>query len=81
MTPRKLINKKAYDELVLLKKFCDTQDWSKYYFECGIDLDANNNERFFVVVKTSTNSKSIYGKNYSDITKNLILFFDDHKNG
>lgn len=75
-TQRRLINKKAYDELVLIKKFLEKQDWTNRKYECGLDLDDNLRERFFVNILEDTSYTVLNGKNYSEITKALMEYLN-----
>lgn len=67
-TPRKLINKLAYDELVKLQELCDRQ---KENFEPGLELV--NGKESFVIREFVYNGdekievKMLVGKNFSEI--------------
>lgn len=89
-TERRLINKKAYEELVLLKRFCAKQNsvdeyLNHIYYTPVLTLDENENEMFLIVkhsqnVKEGFNSKilaEIKGKNYNEITKALMEYLNE----
>ena len=83
MTKRRLINKRAYDELVLLTDFCDKQEkqlHGKVRFQIGLDLDDEKNERFFIaVVDFAGNVEEIlYGKDYTNIVKILMEYLNEN---
>jgi len=71
MTPRRLINKKAYEEMVLLKKFCSTYG----EFTVGLGLDEENREQFLIEHFVEGQSVAlIVGDNYTDVSKMLMNY-------
>lgn len=68
-TARRLINKRAYDEMVLIQEFLDMQ-FGKYNVK--LELDENRKERF-----TIYNGDEYFtdGKNYTEIMKKMTEFF------
>ena len=82
MTPRKLMNKKAYEEILLLERRCAMED--KLNLKPCLCLDLNMREMFKIQVLSSTGKKivcELYGKNYTEIEKALTRYIDDFKNG
>ena len=82
MTPRKLMNKKAYDEILLLERRCAME--TNMNMKPSLCLDLNMREMFKIQVMSSTGKKIIrelYGKNYTEIEKALTRYIDDFKNG
>ena len=75
MTKRRLINKKAYDEMLLLKQLLESDDWSKYIV--SIQVDENDNENF--VINHYKNEKwiaTIVGEDYTVISKMVIVYLN-----
>lgn len=70
-TQRRLINKKAYDELELLMARCDREE---SILESGLKI-VNGKEMFYVnVMRNQTILKELVGKNYTEIEKNLTSY-------
>lgn len=82
MTARKLMNKKAYDEIALLERRCAMEPGMN--MKPCLCLDLNYREMFKIQVMSSSGKKIIrelYGKNYTEIEKALTRYIDDCKNG
>jgi len=76
MTPRRLINKKAYEEMVLLKEFCLTYG----EFTVGLGLDEENREQFLIEHFVDGQSVAlIVGDNYTDVSKMLMNYVTKHE--
>ena len=82
-TMRRLFNKKAYEEMVLLQKRCDKENEKKEHFLVPM-LKVNDKlkEQFEIWVFTSDKKtvpsvvKFLNGKNYTEIEKNLSRFLN-----
>ncbi len=81
-TPRKLINKLAFNELVELQKFCNKQ---KENFEPGLEL-VNGKEAFVIrefvyYGDEKIEVKKLVGKNYNEILElfNSYLYRLNHE--
>lgn len=73
MTKRKLINKKAYDEMLLLKKLAKSDDENE--FEVSIQIDYDGDESFVIDHSIGDEFKArIVGENYTKISKLLIEY-------
>jgi hypothetical protein len=73
MTKRRLINKKAYDEMLLLQKLAKTDDHNTYIV--SIQVDENGNEGFVINHYCQDNWKAtVVGENYTTISKMLIEY-------
>ena len=75
MTKRRLINKKAYDEILLLKQLLKSDDWSKYIV--SIQVDENDNENFVINhYKNEEWIATIVGEDYTVISKMVIVYLN-----
>jgi len=80
MTPRRLINKKAYDELVLLEKRCAME--KDIELLPGLYLTEDYRELFMIQVIKNGNiiEKTLVGKNYKQIeialTEYLVSIYE-----
>lgn len=80
MTPRRLINKKAYDELVILKNRCAME--KRVSLIPSLVLAEDNRELFMIQVMglQSVVVKQLYGKNYKAIeialTEYLVSIYE-----
>ena len=74
MTARRLINKKAYDELVLLEKRCAMENDVELL--PGLYLTAEYKELFMIQIIKSGNviEKTLAGKNYKEIEMALTSY-------
>jgi len=74
MTARRLINKKAYDELVLLEKRCAMENDVELL--PGLYLTAEYKELFMIQIIKSGNviEKTLVGKNYKEIEMALTSY-------
>jgi hypothetical protein len=71
MTKRRLINKKAYDEMLLLKELAKSDLDNE--FEVSIQIDQDGDESF--IIEHSIDGKfraRIVGENYTKISKMVI---------
>jgi len=75
MTKRRLANKKAYDEIMLLHKLLPNDQDNSY--EIFIEVDRNGYERYVVYHSSKLlGIKMIKGKDYVEISKNIIEYLD-----
>lgn len=76
MTKRKLINKKAYDEMVLLKELLKNDLNNE--FEVSIQIDEDGDESFIVDHSVDGKFKArIVGENYTKISKMIIGYLSN----
>jgi|LGVF01.2.fsa_nt_gb hypothetical protein len=74
MTKRRLLNKKAYDEVMLLKKLLKGDNDDDIYV-VSIQVDEHGDEGFIVEHFCLGNHKAIIvGENYTIISKMLIEY-------
>ena len=77
MTKRRLINKKAYEEMLLLKELLDFYDDD---FTISIQLNYDDKEMFVVDHFVNEEWKSaLVGENYTNISKILISYLSKLK--
>lgn len=75
-TQRRLINKKAYDELRILEARCERETLT---LESGLKI-INGKEMFYIDVVTMNENglkviyKELLGRNYAEIEKNLTSY-------
>lgn len=75
MTKRKLINKKAYEEMLLLQKLAKNDEDN--VFVVSIQVDENGNEGFVIEHYVDCEwESSIVGENYTIASKLLIDYLD-----
>ena len=73
MTKRRLINKKAYDEMLLLKKLLVSDDEDIYVV--SLQVNDNGNEKFVIDHYCLGKWKAqIVGENYTIISKMIIEY-------
>ena len=73
MTKRRLINKKAYDEMLLLSKLAKSDGENEYVVSIQIDYDGD--ESFVIDHSVDGEWKArIVGENYTTISKILIEY-------
>ena len=71
MTKRRLINKKAYEEMLLLQELLKGDIENTY--KVSIQVDENNNENFVIDhYKNVEWQATIVGENYTIISKMII---------
>lgn len=71
MTKRRLINKKAYDEMLLLKELAKSDLVNE--FEVSIQIDQDGDESFVIDHSVGGEFKArIVGENYTSISKITI---------
>lgn len=83
-TVRRLFNKKAYEEMVLLQKRCDTQNAkdSGLYFVPVLKVDEKLKERFCIYISasnknaTSLLSRVLTGRTYTEVEKELSRYLN-----
>jgi hypothetical protein len=71
MTKRRLINKKAYEEMVLLKEM--VKGYGEYVV--SLEIDENGNEGF----KIADSTMEIFGEDYATVSKMFIKHQSDIK--
>lgn len=77
MTPRKLINAKANEELKALGEKIKNKNYEfeDYVFQCGLCLYENKDERFFITIhKTEKYVYVMYGKTYDEILNSFMAY-------
>ncbi len=75
MTKRRLLNKKAYDEITLLKKLLKGDEDNVYI--ASIQVDENGTEGFVVEHYVVGEWKgTIVGENYTMMSKMIIEYLD-----
>jgi len=72
-TKRKLINKRAYDEMILIKDFLKMNNRN---YRVILDLDAKDKERF-IVIDNKDDSICAVGYNYTELIKNLTIHMSE----
>jgi len=72
-TKRKLINKRAYDEIILIKDFLKMNNRN---YRVILDLDAKDKERF-IVIDNKDDSICAVGYNYTELIKNLTIHMSE----
>jgi hypothetical protein len=77
-TKRRLINKKAYEELVLLENMCVLQ--GKFYMKPILALDFEKKETFTILIHDLQGKyiESIYGYDYAEIVKEFTKYIQEH---
>ena len=80
MTKRRLLNKKAYEELLLLKKMTSAEKTHEYIISVQVDYDGKES---FIIDQYSDDSLKeltgkIVGENYTAISKLFIENVIDH---
>jgi len=82
-TMRRLFNKKAYEEIVLLQKRCDKENENgKHFLVPMLKVSDKLKEQFEIWVFTAdkktvpTVIKFLVGKNYTEIEKELSRFLN-----
>lgn len=79
-TERRLINKKAYEEMVLLKRFCDGLGEGEIKYCPALQLNDLLGEEFVIVISDDITDKildTLSGKNYNEITKALMEYLNE----
>ncbi len=73
MTKRRLLNKKAYDEVLLLQKLVKSKDEHEYEVSVRVDVDGNES---FVIEHFYEDEwiAKIVGENYTVIRKMIIEY-------
>ena len=75
MTKRRLINKKAYEEMLLLQKLASSDDEDIY--NVSIQISDNNSEEFVIDHYCLGKFKAkIVGENYTIVSKMLIRYLN-----
>ena len=75
MTKRRLINKKAFDEMLLLKKLAKSDEENKY--TVSIQINDNGLEEFVIEhYEDDEWISTIVGENYTIISKMLIDYLN-----
>jgi len=80
---RRLINKKAYEELLLLDNFLFNYDLKEKMYSCGLRIGRENEEEFFIRFEYISNesqqlvSDELKGKNYTEISKKLMEYLNE----
>lgn len=78
MTPRKMINKKAFEELKELNDLCESKIDSNYTYSPCLTLGGDNKELACVIVTDNENVvvSIINGKNIKDLTQKFEAFLE-----
>lgn len=77
MTPRKMINKKAFEELKELKELCDGTKTQYDFTPClTLDRDGKESVCIFVTDKNNTIVSIILAKNIKDLTQKFEAFLE-----
>lgn len=80
MTKRRLINKKAYDEMLLLQKLAKSDEENEYIISIQIDQDGD--ESFVIDHSVNGEFKArIVGENYTSISKLVIGYLSKVEHG
>lgn len=72
-TKRRLINKKAYDEMILIKDFLELNNRD---YKVVLELDKDEKE-MFVIYDAVSDKFCTYGYNYGELMKNLTKYMSE----
>ena len=82
MSERRLINKKAYEEMILLQEFCeryDDEDKGIGHY-VALSLDEEGKERFTILVgRYEVITEVLFGKNYAEISKRFMEYINEQR--